>query len=445
MPSKTPNYNLWLYAANETVERFFDFRVNIAGTQQTANFVIIDGALKTLSDSIAQLQQEPSAFYIEAEYVAEGFYSGYDPNYKEPTTGQMIILSLNKTNAESVSIQIGTFQTVSVMKVNSAGELVNLEPSDMIANKPVLCVYNATAYVAIGLQSANDIHINGTPGQILAVSNNNTIQALSAELNKANGIATLDENGKLVQVANVADKATLAETAEAVKTGSIVTDSFAADAVAPEAGKVTNPLVIQLGDSDEIDTTTGNTKKTVYMYDGEEHIDVIITPESIGVKNTSVYVYRISLKAANWALDATTNTYYLVVNCENITENTELSDITLASSDVGNEMAETAATQWTYLETGNGTITFHAGDIAPTSDFNLIARELKGDEFTSQDVAPPTPTNPPSTDEGGGTNEGGGESGGETTGGETGGGGIVPEPTDPEIPEPVDPGEDIPL
>lgn len=390
MPSKTPNYNLWLYGANETSERFFDFRVNIAGTQQASNFVIIDTVLHEIAKDVEDLQSQPSAFSVDGHYTTDNFYSADVTGYTTPQEGQLIVLTLDKTNDGAVSIGINSAPTVSVQKIDVTGTSVQLESNDIIENKPILCVYKSGTYIAIGVQSAKDIHINGTPGQILAVGTNNEIFATSAELGKANGIATLDANGKLSQVANVADKATIAETAEAVKSGSIVTDSFADDAVAPEATKVSEPLVIQLKSSDD------PTKK-VYMFDGSESVDIIITPESIGVENTAVYIYKIPVLAENWSENASMSTedvtvYQNQLSCENVTADTVLSDITLDSSDVGNLAAEGAAVMWKYLETGAGTITLYANKNKPESDFHLVARELKGTEYTATNYTPPETT-----------------------------------------------------
>lgn len=387
MPSKTPNYNLWLYGANETTERFFDFRVNIAGTQQASNFVILDTVLHQIAQDVEDLQSQPSAFSVEGHYTTDNFYSADVTGYTTPQEGQLIVLTLDKTNDGAVSIGINSAPTVSVQKIDITGTSVTLESNDIIENKPILCVYKSGTYIAIGIQSAKDIYIDGTSGQILAVGTNNEISATSAELGKANGIATLDANGKLSQVANVADKATLAETAEAVKSGSIVTDSFADDAIAPEATKVSEPLVIQLKASDD------PTKK-VYMFDGSESVDIIITPESIGVENTAVYIYKIPVLAENWAENTSMSTENVIVyqnqlSCENVTSDTVLSDITLDSSDVGNLAAEGAAVMWKYLETGDSTITLYANNNKPESDFHLVARELKGTEYTA---TAPTPS-----------------------------------------------------
>lgn len=52
MPEKTKNYNLNVFDESDGEEFFLDYRLEISGTSEDSNFVIIDGALASLQEQI---------------------------------------------------------------------------------------------------------------------------------------------------------------------------------------------------------------------------------------------------------------------------------------------------------------------------------------------------------------------------------------------------------
>ena len=56
MPNTT-NYNLNIYNASDTTTTFYEFRLGIAGTADTSNFVVIDGLLKQNADAHSDIRQ----------------------------------------------------------------------------------------------------------------------------------------------------------------------------------------------------------------------------------------------------------------------------------------------------------------------------------------------------------------------------------------------------
>lgn len=268
--ANTPNYNLTTYSSSDTDVRFLDFRVAIAGSQTTSNFYKIDTALKQHADAIASLEASPSAFTVNAVYSTDNFYTASVTNYPGYETNQLIALSLDRNNVGTVTININSSTTKSVMKYNTSGLLVNAADNDFVKNNPVLCIYDGAQFIMLGSSSATNIRIDGTANQVVMISGQNTLVTSGRGIGIANGFATLDTDGKLVQSAKNSDYATTAGTANTVLDGSITTGSFNSAAVAPTAAKTSQALTIQLNGEAQ-PTFNGSTARTIN-----------VTPASIG-------------------------------------------------------------------------------------------------------------------------------------------------------------------
>lgn len=272
--ANTPNYNLTTYSSSDTDVRFLDFRVAIAGSQTTSNFYKIDTALKQHTDAIASLEASPSAFTVNAVYSTDNFYTASVTNYPGYKTNQLIALSLDRNNVGTVTININGSTTKSVMKYNTSGLLVNAADNDFVKNNPVLCIYDGTQFIMLGSSSATNIRIDGAANHVVMISGQNTLVTSGRGIGIANGFATLDASGKLVQTAKNSDYATTAGIANTVLDGSIVTDSFNSSAVAPTAAKTSQALTIQLNGAAQ-PTFNGSTARTIN-----------ITPASIGASTS---------------------------------------------------------------------------------------------------------------------------------------------------------------
>lgn len=270
----TPNYSFSVYSSTDTDVRFLDFRVATAGSQSTSNFYVIDAVLKQHSDAIDSINATPSAFVVKGTYSSGSLYTASVANYPGYKNEQLIVLSLNQKNTGAVQININGTTNKDVMKYGSDGVLKAVEAGDFVANSPVLCLYDGTRFVVIGITSASSITVTGEAGDILQIADDGTIESSGKKAAQPNGIATLDADGKLVQTAKLSDNATTADTADAVVDGSIVTASFSADAVCPTAAKTSQALTIQLNGTAQ-PTFNGSTARTIN-----------VTPASIGAATT---------------------------------------------------------------------------------------------------------------------------------------------------------------
>ena len=212
----TPNYSFSVYSSTDTDVRFLDFRVATAGSQSTSNFYVIDTVLKQHSDAIDSINATPSAFVVKGTYSSGSLYTASVANYPGYKNEQLIVLSLNQKNAGAVQININGTTNKDVMKYGSDGVLKAVEAGDFVANSPVLCLYDGTRFVVIGITSASSITVTGEAGDILQIADDGTIESSGKKAAQPNGIATLDENGNVVQVANMANSAAAVYSGEPV-------------------------------------------------------------------------------------------------------------------------------------------------------------------------------------------------------------------------------------
>lgn len=248
----TPNYSFSVYSSTDTDVRFLDFRVATAGSQSTSNFYVIDTVLKQHSDAIDSINATPSAFVVKGTYSSGSLYTASVANYPGYKNEQLIVLSLNQKNTGAVQININGTTNKDVMKYGSDGVLKAVEAGDFVANSPVLCLYDGTRFVVIGITSASSITATGEAGDILQIAENGTIESSGKKAAQPNGIATLDENGNVVQVANMANSAAAVYSGEPVTVeyaGAQRIASITAYGETPQGGTTEAPVALTGVDS----------------------------------------------------------------------------------------------------------------------------------------------------------------------------------------------------
>lgn len=248
----TPNYSFSVYSSTDTDVRFLDFRVATAGSQSTSNFYVIDTVLKQHSDAIDSINATPSAFVVKGTYSSGSLYTASVANYPGYKNEQLIVLSLNQKNTGAVQININGTTNKDVMKYGSDGVLKAVDAGDFVANSPVLCLYDGTRFVVIGITSASSITVTGEAGDILQIADDGTIESSGKKAAQPNGIATLDENGNVVQVANMANSAAAVYDGEPVSiayAGAQRIASITAYGETPQGGTTEAPVALTGVDS----------------------------------------------------------------------------------------------------------------------------------------------------------------------------------------------------
>lgn len=313
----TPNYSFSVYSSTDTDVRFLDFRVATAGSQSTSNFYVIDTVLKQHSDAIDSINATPSAFVVKGTYSSGSLYTASVANYPGYKNEQLIVLSLNQKNTGAVQININGTMNKDVMKYGSDGVLKAVDAGDFVANSPVLCLYDGTRFVVIGITSASSITVTGEAGDILQIADDGTIESSGKKAAQPNGIATLDENGNVVQVANMANSAAAVYSGEHVTieyAGAQRIASITAYGETPQGGTTEAPVALTGVDS--VQVSGNNLFVNNAVTETKSGITFTVNPDkSITVNGTnstsgsaSIYTgYNLTLPAGSYTLSGTSS------------------------------------------------------------------------------------------------------------------------------------------
>jgi hypothetical protein len=177
MSSTTPNLALTLYdSTTDQSVSFATFRAVWGGPSTTSNFYKIDTAYGTLSGQITSLQTTRGAIRVPASYVSANYYEATGISaITAYTTNMSIILSVDTTSSGTVTLNINGLGTKSVMKVNSSGVATNLTGSDLVKGRFYLFNYDGTRWLWVSANSADQISIVGTSGNVVTVGSDNTL------------------------------------------------------------------------------------------------------------------------------------------------------------------------------------------------------------------------------------------------------------------------------
>lgn len=177
MSTTTPYLGLVLYdATTDQAVAFATFRAVWGGTATTSNFYKIDTAISTIAGQITSLEGTRGAVRIPALFQSANFYSVTGiTNFTAYTTGMTIILILDTTSNGTVTLDINSLGVKSVMKLNSAGTAINLTGSDLSVGRPYLFMYDGTRWLWVSANSADQIKIVGTSGNVVTVNSDNTL------------------------------------------------------------------------------------------------------------------------------------------------------------------------------------------------------------------------------------------------------------------------------
>ena len=178
MTTSTPNLGLICY--NSTTDASFTFlawRTDVDGVI-SSNMTKIDTAYGTQASQIAALQAVPQVIVIPATFSSANYYvatgiSSFPLTY---ITNQLIVVYLDTTSNGTVTLNINSLGTKSLMKLNTAGTPVNLTSSDLSKNRPYLFRYDGTEWLWVNSTAGDSITVDGTSGNLVVINTDNTIK-----------------------------------------------------------------------------------------------------------------------------------------------------------------------------------------------------------------------------------------------------------------------------
>lgn len=177
MPSTTPNYALALYnTTTDQTQTFIDFRSALAGTSASSNMNKIDTALKDIQDQVTELASSPSIIPVSGAYVSANYYEATVAEILAYETNMVIILKLDTSSSGTVTLNINSLGTKTLMKYNSVGVIVNLDGKDLSLNREYLFRYDGIRWIWIAGTSADQVDIDGTAGNFIRISSGNNLE-----------------------------------------------------------------------------------------------------------------------------------------------------------------------------------------------------------------------------------------------------------------------------
>lgn len=176
MTTLTPSYSLILY--NSTTDQsatFATWRADIDGPASTSNFYRIDTALAGIQTQVTALQSASPVVVVPSVYTAGNYIATGVTGITAYTTNQLIVLSLDTTSSGAVNLNINSLGLKSVMKIDNSGAAVVMAGTELRINKLYLFKYDGVEWIWVNPQTASQINITGTSGNVVTVNSDNTL------------------------------------------------------------------------------------------------------------------------------------------------------------------------------------------------------------------------------------------------------------------------------
>lgn len=145
--SYTTNYNLQTWSTSEITDTFANFVTGTVG-DINSSMVKIDTQMKASADAIDAVKLAPIKT-VSATKISTSYYTATVSGYSAYVSGNLFILKLSDTCSDTLTLNINSLGTISVMKYKSDGSIYNLSSGDIIAGVPVIISYDGTRWILI--------------------------------------------------------------------------------------------------------------------------------------------------------------------------------------------------------------------------------------------------------------------------------------------------------
>lgn len=192
----SPFLGLNLYdLASGSATTFLDFRLAVTGN--LSNMTIIDTFSEDTSASISSLRGSVFQTVSASESTSNNYHAtvGSITSY---ATNMVIILRLNTSITGATTININSFGDISLKKINSSGDIVDISSGDLLLNQYYLFQYNGTYFIWIG--SVGSTSGSGAPTDALYIVSGSSSLLTNEKVITAGSNITLDSSGSLLIV-----------------------------------------------------------------------------------------------------------------------------------------------------------------------------------------------------------------------------------------------------
>lgn len=178
----SPYLNLALYDSSDNDENFILWRVYLAGSQSTSNFMKIDTKAKQIDDKLTVINSTSLVIPIYASKQNDTLYAATSTHITEYKDGLNISLSLDQDIIGTTGIAINELGTRYLKKFTGVDDdgnnvYVDISKDDLIKNKEYVFRYNETEniWVLVSLIDVEDFYANGVEDNIPIYSANHRV------------------------------------------------------------------------------------------------------------------------------------------------------------------------------------------------------------------------------------------------------------------------------
>lgn len=177
MTGTTPNLGLTTYdPITDAGENFLDYRTDMAGTAAASNVQKIDTAVGDNATDITALQAKKNIIKVDATLFSPNLYNATVSGYATYSADDVIDLVLDTDSDATVTLNINALGIKSVMKINSSGTPVNLDNTNLLADRHYLFSYDGTRWIWIGATSTDQLDIGGTSGNFISIASDGSME-----------------------------------------------------------------------------------------------------------------------------------------------------------------------------------------------------------------------------------------------------------------------------
>lgn len=171
MTTNTTNLSLITYnSTTDGSSLFANYRADQAGVSPTSNMGKIDMFAGIVTASLISLSANKPIILVPSTYISTNYYEATVASITAYTTNMVIALTLDTTNVGTVTLNINSLGTKSLVKINVDGTSSNFTDSELRKNKKYLFTYDGSQWVWIAGTSADQISVSGSNTNLLMIS-----------------------------------------------------------------------------------------------------------------------------------------------------------------------------------------------------------------------------------------------------------------------------------
>lgn len=212
MPTNTQNLSLITEnSTSDSQRKFMTHRMDVNGNV-LSNMTKIDDWAGVVNEKLIKLGEVKPSILVEATWASMGYYEATVKDILTYKLGDVITFKPNKDNDGTTTLKVNLLEPKFLMKYATDGSLINLNERDLRINHEYQFRFEGTHWVWQDGSSADQTNVDGVIGNILSVSNDNTISDSGVSVEQ---VATNKIDIESIR-ANKADK-TYADTQDSLK------------------------------------------------------------------------------------------------------------------------------------------------------------------------------------------------------------------------------------